>query len=510
MKNKRGISLVVLIVTIIVIIILATVIILTVTKNNPIEGSKEARFKEDVSNFQDDLSLTIAKEYTDKQGERDNKITTSDYNIIKEKIPSFIEKYKESFKILEDKLVYFGENEKEKAWAKDLGITIAVFDKAPGDISKNKNGETLKGDEELPYEINCIEDLVSFSQNINNGNWWWASGSYVVLTSNLDFESAASYIDHNSKEYGDLNGDGIVDDIKTELTKRGENCTGFIPIGTKSRSFAGSFDGKNFEILNIYENQSDLAGFFRSKGGGKVSNLTLTGEIISKKYAGGIIGESLGANIFNCTFKGSVKCTNSAGGIVGWSGPGNNVVGIIDSCSNFADVEADVNAGGLVGTTFEVTIKNSYNEGKVLSKTAYAGGIVGGTNHTPFVYNCYNKGTIKSDNNRAGGIIGSVYANIELFNTYNSGKIEGKTIGGIIGGALWNDPGNKIVNNFYLDTTANVGSNSVTDTSEKLTQEEMAGDVLINKLNGYKDENGVYPTDWKKWKKQINQFPVFN
>ena len=47
MKNKRrGISLMVLIVTIIVIIILALTVILTLSKNNPIESAREAKFKE--------------------------------------------------------------------------------------------------------------------------------------------------------------------------------------------------------------------------------------------------------------------------------------------------------------------------------------------------------------------------------------------------------------------------------------------------------------------------------
>ena len=44
-KENRGISLIVLIVTIIVVIILAAVVILTLSKKNPIESAKEARFK---------------------------------------------------------------------------------------------------------------------------------------------------------------------------------------------------------------------------------------------------------------------------------------------------------------------------------------------------------------------------------------------------------------------------------------------------------------------------------
>ena len=92
MKNKKGISLIVLIVTIIVIIILAAAVILTLSKNNPIESAREATFKEDVRAFQDELSLSISKEYTEKQRQRDEKITETEFDKIKEYIPSFTKK----------------------------------------------------------------------------------------------------------------------------------------------------------------------------------------------------------------------------------------------------------------------------------------------------------------------------------------------------------------------------------------------------------------------------------
>ena len=126
LSQKKGISLIVLIITIIVIIILAAVVILTITKNNPVESAKEATFKEDVKAFQDDLALTVAKEYTDKQGQRDQKISTSDYDKIKNCIPSFTEKYKDKFIIQDDQLVGTDSlSEKEKTWANDLNISTS-------------------------------------------------------------------------------------------------------------------------------------------------------------------------------------------------------------------------------------------------------------------------------------------------------------------------------------------------------------------------------------------------
>ena len=122
-ERKRGISFIVLIITIIVVIILAAVVILTLSKNNPIESAKEARFKDDVRTFQDELALTVSKQYTTAGGHRDEKITTSDFDEIKEYIPSFNEKYKDKFIIQDDELVYTKQlDDIEKEYAKSLNI----------------------------------------------------------------------------------------------------------------------------------------------------------------------------------------------------------------------------------------------------------------------------------------------------------------------------------------------------------------------------------------------------
>ncbi len=122
MKRKKGISLIVLITTIIVVIILAAVVILTINKNNPVDSAKEATFKEDVKSFQDDLALTVAKEYTDNQGQRDTKINAKG-EAVKDYIPSFKNKYANKFAIVDDNLVATDKvTENEKLWIEDLNL----------------------------------------------------------------------------------------------------------------------------------------------------------------------------------------------------------------------------------------------------------------------------------------------------------------------------------------------------------------------------------------------------
>ena len=123
MRNKKGISLIVLIITIIVVIILAAVVILTLSKNNPIESAKEARFKEDVRTFQDELALYISKQYANAGGHWDGSISATNYDDIVKYIPSFTKKYEGKFIINNNNLEYTNNlDEKEKEFAQNLNI----------------------------------------------------------------------------------------------------------------------------------------------------------------------------------------------------------------------------------------------------------------------------------------------------------------------------------------------------------------------------------------------------
>ena len=177
--KKRGISLIVLIVTIIVVIILAAVVILTLSKNNPIESAKEARFKEDVKTFQDELAMTVSKQYAIAGGNRDEKITTLDFEEIKGYIPSFSEKYRDKFGIQEDELKYNNVTNIEKTWCDSLYIKLIDIwvQNQDGIITKGNtklnigdyvNYETLLSTVTLTSNSQIIKDLKEYSGNTDN------------------------------------------------------------------------------------------------------------------------------------------------------------------------------------------------------------------------------------------------------------------------------------------------------------------------------------------------------
>ena len=110
LTQKRGISLIVLIVTIIVIIILAAAVILTITKNNPVSSAKEATFKEDMSNIQDELSMYISKKYTDNPTSFEKSSVNLSGDSMVTELPS-TKKYKDKVSVIKGKLVWNGETE---------------------------------------------------------------------------------------------------------------------------------------------------------------------------------------------------------------------------------------------------------------------------------------------------------------------------------------------------------------------------------------------------------------
>ena len=122
LTQKRGISLIVLIVTIIVIIILAAAVILTITKNNPVSSAKEATFKEDMANIQDELSMYISKKYTDNPLSFEKSSVNLSGDSMVTELPS-TKKYKDKVSVVEGNLVVNNNskvNTDEKKWFNEV------------------------------------------------------------------------------------------------------------------------------------------------------------------------------------------------------------------------------------------------------------------------------------------------------------------------------------------------------------------------------------------------------
>ena len=133
MRKENGITVIALVITIIVLLILAGVIIIALTGDNGLIGkTSESKFITEIQQYNEELKLAITEDYTNSMGSRQGKfnVRRSSYNDeksftndMKNKIPSFDNKYANKLEIKEDRLTYIGENEQERIW---LSQTISV------------------------------------------------------------------------------------------------------------------------------------------------------------------------------------------------------------------------------------------------------------------------------------------------------------------------------------------------------------------------------------------------
>lgn len=196
-------------------------------------------------------------------------------------------------------------------------------------------------------EIGTVEDLKTFASEVNSGNDDY-KGKTVKLTADIDLSEAGDWT----------------------------------PIGTQSKPFRGTFDGKGHTVSGMRASASDSmtsVGFFGCVHNGTVKNIKLIGakidgEIEGNKntsyYIGGLVaankaGSSTANKVtvencsvevdFNLTVSGEAKLY--AGGIIGWT-----------------DTNRSVSAAKISGTTCDVDV--NYESG-ALNYSAYIGGFFG-------------------------------------------------------------------------------------------------------------------------------------
>ena len=285
-------------------------------------------------------------------------------------------------------------------------------------------------------EINYIEDLVRLSNKINNGETRYAD-TKVVLKRTLDFKEADSYENPDDTSFGDVNKDGTVEGIKSELDS--PKGFGFPQIGKKDPNntdmsivtpagrcfcFAGVFDGQGHELRNIYikcieENGDPVTGggLFKTVYDAKFINFGITGKVE-------FYGQKIGA---------IVGCSAST---------------YMENCYNKCDIEAistdngPCYTAGLIGTSYGDTyVNNCYNEGNIIGGKYEASGLIGqiyntnsGDDHYVIVNNCYNVGNIIGTDYAEyyGGCVGMITAScdIYMYNLENKGDIDCSAIPG--------------------------------------------------------------------------------
>ena len=154
-SDKKGISLIVLVITIIVIIILAVAVILSIANNNPIENAKEARFKNDVKTMQEELELLKASNYAKNNGASYNDPDTGEPIEIGDLKSAT--NYQEKFAVKDGELKYIAKKltGEEQTWASGLGVGVAeeIILKIWKEITYKKEQFYIIGGDEVGTEV---------------------------------------------------------------------------------------------------------------------------------------------------------------------------------------------------------------------------------------------------------------------------------------------------------------------------------------------------------------------
>jgi hypothetical protein len=241
-----------------------------------------------------------------------------------------------------------------------------------------------------------------------------------------------------------------------------------------ANAFYGTFDGKGFNIENLYINRPNENNIGLFSGIGKsttIKNLDLVNaNITGRENTGAFIGSGKGTsiNVIDCSVTGSINGGKNTGGLIGIIG--SYVVGLasprvhIEKSYSEANVKGYTNTGGLVGRHRDViSFKNCYSTGNVIGTGTGTGGLIGWTS------SCF-------------------YCSVNIINSYTTGNIsgivsgaEGKYVSGIsgIGGYL------------YISNSFSIGSVSGGYSTVAFTNAKSSVNNYFNNHTGNPDNSGT-------------------
>ena len=519
-KNHRGITLIALIITIIVMIILVGVTINVALNGGLFETTEKAAKGTQIEADREILQVGVAGALVSEEGITKESLQNNlpeGWNVNGEGPFTVISPNGNKFTVNLDGTIETN-NEEDT----EIPEVEKVMDEYPGDITDNG---TRDGTESNPYMINSMEDLVAFGELVDMGETY--EGKIIKLGYNLDFNSDNSYINPNdpytskeNEEQIDINENGAVESIKTEITTgKGFNAIGELELenggsGDLVREgwFKGTFDGNGKTIDNFYfnldiETMTMGSGALFGTNAGIIKNLgvkvsskarlqsglvAINGDLYNPVTESGVIENSY------CEFKSGSQTlsgisamniatikncyTNGKTNFITFDNDEPDIAkiclqseGIIKNCYSSLEIGTDETIKPLVGRTQGLTIENCYN---------LSGSIVEDVDYIPNgvqIRNCYATGNLVRNSSSAGGIVenyGNHSSNKTLIidNCYYKGRIDlnnnylNNYIDGLVGGLGTNK---EITNSKYLEKSLYVNGELQPDDENAATEEEM-------------------------------------
>ena len=192
-----------------------------------------------------------------------------------------------------------------------------------------------------------------------------------------DLDAVRDNLSGNHKLMNDL--DCTTDGYEELASPTANAGKGWEPIGMNTQGgcgrFVGTLDGHGYEIRDMSINRPErqdvgLFGVVGRKGVvGNIGalNVTVTGRL----YVGGLVGSIYEGTVRDSYSTGSVIGNEyGVGGLVGYNG------GTVSNCYAMGSVIGNCGVGGLVGSNYKGTVGDSYSTGSVAGND-HVGGLVG-------------------------------------------------------------------------------------------------------------------------------------
>ncbi len=291
-------------------------------------------------------------------------------------------------------------------------------------------------------EIYTAEDLNNMRYNLAGTRWKTSAsdvGSAVGCpASGCNGYELATNIDLANTQWDD----------RPSSTYKGSTKVsgGWEPIGIVKYPFRARFEGRGFEIRNLYINryidcEIGGVGLFGVIDKGSALNQVALSSVAVTGFCntGGLAGTAVYGSIANSHVTGSVTGSTETGGLVGYNFGSN----VINSYSTGSVTGTSDGTGGLIGAQFTGSISNSYSTSSVTGTTNSStriGGLVG-SQHSSSIINSYATGSVRSSPTLIGALIGGLVGAVSygsITNSYATGSVIGAEystyyIGGLIG-----------------------------------------------------------------------------
>ena len=307
-KNKKGISLIVLIITIAVIIILATAVILSISNNRPIDSAKEATASHNDAVLKESAAVLSAQWEVDRL--IDDSIGTRSEYVKKElEKQGFTSDETDRVKVDENGKVDIG---KGRIWDGSVATSFAEG----------------SGTEDNPYKVSTGAEL-----------------AFMISR------------EHDYNEYFEIVSDIDLDNI--EWTAYKNNIAG-------SKYFGGRVYGNNHKIYNLNINSDTEGVSLFGASVGEIRNLIIaSGNVKGTNSVGAFTNDIDGNEVYNCTNYANVTGISGVGGIVG----GLNCTGglQIHNCTNYGTITGRTYVDEIWGTnSTNAKYENCTKSGKVV------------------------------------------------------------------------------------------------------------------------------------------------